>query len=524
MIPAGPINTGQTSVPFTVPPPTGGLNGRDPLAAMPKTDAYLLDNWYPDTGKVVTRKGNVPYVAGHGSPVVSLETYTGGTGDRLLSFASGKVYDLTAGTLVEIATGRSNDYVITTMFSNAADNAQHLIVVNGVDVPARYDGSAFSNLAITGVTGSANDLNYVMGFKGRLYFAQKDKLGFWYLAPGAIQGAATYFDLAQQSRLGGYLVAIASFSNDSGDGLNDFIVFITSKGECIVYQGFNPASAADWLMVGRYYTSTPIGKKCAFNYQGDLIILTLQGAIPFSQIMRNGDTTAKVEEQLAITDKLGSFLSDFNANADVPGWEATYYSRGGFLILNVPSTSSISGDYYHYVMNSKTQAWARFKGWNGLCFAVFNRRLYFGTYDGRVMLGDEGFKDDGEPIKCDCKQAYNQFEDGSGIGQLAKHFQWAKVIVKCNGSPPISGQFNVDYVEDQPQFITNLEPDSGAEWDVAEWDVASWGFDGTVQNVIITLNKSGVAGALWLRAYLDGVYLEWYATQTVMVKTKALLP
>ena len=63
----------------------------------------------------------------------------------------------------------------------------------------------------------------------------------------------------------------------------------------------------------------------------------------------------------------------------------------------------------------------------------------------------------------------------------------------------------------------------GAEWDVADWDDAAWAFEEYTQRFIITLNKGGFAGALWLRATLSGVQFKWYNTQYTMQKTQGLL-
>jgi len=529
MIPSPRVNTGQSSQPITVPAPIGGLNGRDPLASMDVKDAYLMDNMFPGTASVDSRKGCKKYtISSLGAPVQSLEVFAGAAGDKMLAWAGGKIFDISTANPSQLATGLISNMVITTMFSNAADNAQHLIIVNGFDQPRRYSTDGLNTLTMTGMTGSQNTLNFVFSFKSRLYFGQRDKLGFYYLPVGQIQGALSYFDLAQVSRRGGYLVAIASFS-ESGNGStpNDYIVFITNKGEMIVYAGYDPSNANTWSLVGRYYAAAPIGSKCTLNYGTELIVLTEEGALPFSEIRRAGDAQAAGVSGAgysAITSKLGSYLSQYSMNSGVPGWSGTAYSGGGgWLLINVPATSAISGQYYHFVMNTTTNAWCRFTNWNGLCFVVYNKRLYFGRYDGYVILADEGRFDDGAPVRCDVKQAYNYYDDGQGMGFLQKHFQWASLLVSCDGDPPLSGKFNVDYTEEQPDYVNQLAPSAGAEWDVAAWDTGMWGDDGRTQRFVITLNRGGVAGSLWLRASLQGLTFRWYATQYVMQKTRGLL-
>ena len=523
------LSTGQTTQPQTIPAPIGGLNGRDPLANMDARDAYLMDNVFPGTSAVESRRGCTKYTGSPlAAPVQSLEVYTGAAGDKMLAWAGGVVYDVSTGVPSQKATGKLGNVVVSAMFSNAADNAQHLIITSGVDVPMRYDGNTLSDLALTGMTGVASTLAFVFAFKSRLYWAQRDKLGFYYLPVGQIQGELKYFDLGQVSRLGGYVVAIASFSESSnGQSPDDYIVFITSKGEMIVYAGYDPSNAATWALVGRYYAAAPIGRKCTINYGTELVVLTEEGALPFSQIRRAGDAKAQGvagAQYSAITSKLGRFLSYYNTNKNVPGWQGVQYSGGGgWLLLNVPASGGIAGEYYHYVMNTTTNSWCRFTGWNGMCFAVFRGRLYFGRYDGHVMLADEGRFDDGAPIRFSCKPAYTNFDDGSGMGFLQKHFQWAAVLLSCDGTPALSGKFNVDYQDDTPEYLNALAPPGGAAWDTAQWDVGSWGDDLRTQRFIVTLNKGGTAGTLWLRGQLAGLTFQWYATQFTMQKTQGLL-
>lgn len=383
----GNINTKQTSRPFVVAAPLGGLNGIDPLAEMGPLDAYQLDNLFPDRDKVTARDGcvkhtNVPLPGA----VQSLDVYSSAASEVMVAWSGTKAYNVSSPTPVEIDTGITNPYVITAMFSNAADNAQHLIIVNGSNTPKSFNGTSIVNLDMTGIA-TPSDLNYVFTFKNRLFFGARNRLGFFYLPVGQIQGALSYFDLAQVSRKGGRLVAMATFSQDSDDGPDDYLIFITSRGECIVFAGTDPSSAANWRLIGRFFAAAPIGQRCAFNLNGELIIITLEGAIPFSEIRKAGDAKAggvTTNRFGAITTKLGKFISDLNVNANVLGWEGIQYSRAGWLLLNVPATSTITGDYYHFVMNVNTGAWCRFINWNGLCFTVFNRRLYFGKNNGYI--------------------------------------------------------------------------------------------------------------------------------------------
>jgi hypothetical protein len=514
------VNTRQTARTLTVPAPVGGLNGRDSLAEMPPKDAFVLDNWVPGTATVDARGGCSQWVGGAslGGSAESLVAYVGGASKKLLAFGNGKIVDVTTNAPpAALQTGRSSNRIISTMFSNAG--AQFLLGVSGLDAPFSYDGATVTNLTITGLTGSQVTLGHIFAFKGRVYLCQKDQLGFYYLAVGAIQGAATYFDLSQVARKGGYLVATASFSADSGIGPADYFVAITSEGEYIVYAGTDPSNAANWTLVGRYYAPAPIGRNCTFNYGSDLVVITLGGAIPFSAIRQDGG----ISEQDAITYKLGAYIQDQNPNSGVHGWQAVQYPKKGLLFFNVPITSSMAGAYAQFVQNTKTKAWTRFTKLNGICWCEFNGDLYFGKYDGRIMKYDTGQLDDNNPILLDCKQAYNYFEDGAGSGSANKLFHLAKLILACAGDPPLNAELNVDYLEDQPEYIASSGGTTGATWDVDLFDVSGWGGELNTRTFTLSIGKYGMAGSLWVRASLNGLSLKWYATQYVFSKAQGVL-
>jgi hypothetical protein len=486
---------------------------------MAEIDAYELDNVFPGTSTCRVRKGIQEHVTGLASGVVSLAVFAGDMDDTLLAFAKPHVYNVKVkNSPVSLKDNLNNDDVVSTMFSTVADNAQFLIITTGQDTPMSYDGAALANLTITWTTNPESELNFVASYQGRLFFASNNMLGFYYLIPGAIQGAAEYFDLGQLCKAGGYLQAIATYSEDAGDGPNDYIVFITSRGEYLMFIGTDPGDVDLWQLVGRFKASEPIGRKCVLDYAGDLIVLTVDGAIQFSQIKKMADTRL---ELTALTSKLGDILTRLNAFRDNIGWCMEMYPLGGWLIVSAPGSPTRTGQYFHFVMNTTTMAWCRFtsREWDGLCFAVANKRLYLGRQDGSVRLCDEGQSDDGSEIKWAAKQAYNYF----GSPQY-KHFKWAQFLVKSEAPVVLSANLSVDYVETRPLAPSSpIAPTSGAEWDEAYWDLDFWGFDPYTQRWIQSFGVYGVAGSHWLQGSLKGASLEWFATEHVFEKAQGLL-
>lgn len=491
----------RQSQPSSMVAPIGGLNNRDALGAMSPTDAYQLDNWFPQQDGCVTRNGHEEHATDMFSDVETVAVYAGGASPQLIAFAGGSLYNATAAGAVgaAITSGRSGNKVITTMFSNAA--TQFMIGVNGVDEPFRYDGTTYTGLTITGISTSQEDLAYVFSYKKRLYFAANGELGFYYLASEAIQGAADYFELSQIFRRGGYLLAIGSLTQSMGDGPDDLIFFVSSVGEVAIYQGTDPGDAAAWALVGTYYVGTPIGRRCITKYGGDSLLITDMGLLPLSGLFQKDDPSPTED---AISFKLGRALQSHNQYRNTYGWHATLHPANTMLLLNVPQ----GADYYQYVMNTITGAWCRFIGWTALCFAEMGGELFFGGKSGVVYKADSGQDDNGTPIRCNAKQAYSRFNEANN-----KHWLNARIKIEFTGSPPISVGFNVDYAENTPQYVGEAVTSGEGDWDDSDWDTTDWAIGADVQSKWLDINKIGFAGAMWLRAEVSTATLRWFETE-----------
>lgn len=513
-----PVNRARRATPALLPAPVGGLNGRDAFSEMPEKDAFVLDNWFPYNTSVDTRGGSANHVTGIGSAVESLEVYTGAAGSKMFAFANGSIYNVTNPGPVgaAVASGKNSNRVTTAMFTNAG--AQWLLIFSGQDPPLGYDGAAFTALAITGMTGSQNTLHSPHAFKGRIFLAQQNQLGFYYLAVGAIQGAATYFDLGQVSLKGGSLATIASFSQgDTGTGPQDYALFVTTEGEYILYGGTDPSNSATWALIGRYVGPPPIGRKGWFRFRSDIYFITEEGVMSFAQIRQTGEG---VETEEYITAKLGRNYIGATINQAVHGWCGMIYPRGNMLLINVPLTGTIGGEYVQFAMNTDTNSWGRFRKLSGLCWTLFNRRAYFGTYDGRIVLADEGSKDNGVEIKAVGRQAWNTFANEQSIGIVDKQFHMASVVLKADGVPNVAANINVNFEDDQPPQVGAIVPPPGAVWNLAVWNVDYWAGSASAHNVFISIGKIGYVASLWLEVGSYSSRVNWIATRVLHEQTK----
>ena len=513
------VQTRQTAQPNTIPSPVGGLNGRDPLANMPETDAYMMKNLFPGTSTCKVRPGCSIHQEPVGSPVSSLEVFAGGADQKILAFAGSNVFDVTAmGLATSLKSDLASDQIVSTMFATVADSAQWLIVTTGADIPMSFDGTALVNLAFTGMTEGPETINFVHPYMGRLFWGVEDRLGFYYLPPGQIQGAMEWYDLGQASNLGGRLQAIASYSQTSaGEGPQDYIVFISNRGEYFMFQGIDPGDANAWGIVGRFKGPEPIGRKCVLNYAGDLLVFTTEGLHQFSQIQKLGDTRSEI---VALSSKLGDILLKNNINRDIWGWCMQLWPAGGWLIANAPDTNNPAGMFRQFVMNTVTQAWMEIDSveWMARCWCRANGVIYFGRWDGSIRKVG-GLSDNNEAIVVRCKQAYNYFKSPSH-----KHFKWAQFLVKSDAPVQLASKLSVDFMEHTPAVAPSaIGAGEGAIWDIDFWDDAVWASGPYTQRWIAAYGDYGVSASHWLEGHFDNVEFEWYSTEHVWEPAQGLL-
>lgn len=465
------IPRGQTLLPQSFPAPIGGWNARDSLAAMAPTDAVTLQNWFPMPTYCEIRGGSIAWATGMTGNGKTLAIYSPLSGtNKMFGMTASGIYDVTAaGAVGAAALVRTNGKHQWVNFGDGT--SQWLIACNGVDKPAYYDGAtwtAVDNVTVPALTGvTTTNLVGVFMSKGRLFFIEKNKLKFWYLAAGAAGGALTAFDLSGVAKLGGYVMAGATWTVDAGDGPDDRVVFVTSEGEVLVYQGTNPSSAASWALVGVYYVGRPLGRRCFQKYGGDVVLITENGTFPLSAAIQSNAIDFKQALSFKIENAFTAAARSYGSNF---GWSAVVMPSREALIVNVPLAED--GKHQQYVMNTITKAWCNFDGWNAEDFAVMNGELYFTSGTGTFKAWT-GQADLGANIVAYGKMAFSYF----GRPGLLKIIRLFRPILAVNG--PLSYLIDVD-VDFQDRTISGSATSSvgsAALWDTATWDGALWATD-----------------------------------------------
>ena len=242
--------------------PVGGWNTRDPIAQMAPKYAPVLENFFPTAAGVSLRKGALDWVVGLTGNVKTLLSWQGQGSSKLFGISDSKIFNATASaTNPASLLSRTKGEHIWTSFTGTGGT--YLFAVNGIDPMAMFDGTNWTTVASFPITGggtlNTSNIAVVGVFKRMLFFIQNDDTAFYFLPIDQISGTVSKFPLGGQIQRGGYLMAIGSWTVDAGGGQDDFCVFVTTRGEMIVYQGTDPSTAANWSLRGKYYIGPPLG-------------------------------------------------------------------------------------------------------------------------------------------------------------------------------------------------------------------------------------------------------------------------
>lgn len=468
-------NRGQAAS-ASIPACVGGWNTVSPIAQMQATDAIQLDNWIPRPGWLEPRRGFRAWCDGMGSttPVESIMPYYGVSSSELYAVANDTIYDVTAsGTAAATSvTSLTSARCQHANFTNASNN-HYLVVCNGADSPLIYDGSSWANMTISGSGLTVGNLVQPLVFQGRIFFVENNSTRFWYLPLGAISGTATSFELGSFMGMGGYIVAMASWTIDTRQSVDDYAAFITSRGQVIVYAGTDPDSIYTWSLVGIYNLGPPVGRRCFLKIAGDLAIITLDGVVSMNQMLSTDRAAANRQTLSAkIMQAVSSAIQDYGTNF---GWQLESYPKGTLAILNVPTVETVQS--IQFVMNTITGAWCRFIGINANVWGVLNDNIFFGGNDGTIYQWDYGSGDGDNSITATLQAAFNYF---GSRGRL-KRFGLIRPLITTDGAVTPGIGLNVDFGTGANITQPSTVSAGGANWDDALWDDASWPLETAVK-------------------------------------------
>ena len=471
------------AVPYTFPAAIRGLV-EDEWPAQPG-GAAVLENFIPTKGGIRVRGGS-QLMATVPEPVLGLFDYDdGGAVQRLFAATGTGVYDVSAldgSPGISAVTGMSAVEWVGVQFRTIGGT--YLYLVDGHGTPQLFDGAAWQSvdaastpIAITGATGP---FSHVFAFKSRLFFIKQNSMVVYYLPVGAVGGAVGDLSLEGVFTTGGRILFGASWSADSGSGFGDRLVLASEAGEVVVYEGSDPASAADWSKVGQYRIPRPLGRNAWMRQGGDLLIATTEGLISMSSVVStdvSGLGAASLSRNISRT---WSRAAEENRT----GWQLARWDTAQVMLAMRP------GDNGRVLGRSlETGAWFTIRPWEARTAAMHKGRLYFGGTGGGVMRGDTTGQDEGAPIVARYR----------GLLETAGH-PGMKAVKLCRMSyrSPKDGQaYSLRVVskpgEDWPSTPTPWgQIESDALWGSGVWDVSRWGGGG--QDVTMKADHWHAAG------------------------------
>lgn len=508
------VNRAVKSRDYILPAPVGGLNARDAISAMKPMYAIKMDNYFPLGSSVVLRNGYVTHIklGDTATGIRTLAAYKKPNYNKMLAVYDGKIYNVSGSSLGTAYAG----IALTSDNCQTVQYKDYLYFMNGADTPKAYyvDGNGDENIGDWGFSGTGLTAARIIAgamSKERLWFVEKDTLKAWYGGAGDISGTVKALDLQQVAKLGGHLVAVANWTLDGGQGIDDLTAFITSEGEVLVYAGSNPDDADDWQLKGSYRIAKPIGYNCTLKYHGDIVVITEDGYMPLGKMLSISNTG---ETTNIFSDAIRELVLDRTAQYKTKrGWQGIIFSKKSFALFNVP----VAQQFEQHVININTGAWCRFTNIKAWCWCVYDDDLYFGS-DTTVYKMDDGYSDGGTDIEGVIEQAYNN------IGTPAlKRVSLINPRTKCSAPYKLVIYTNTDFRSRDVNFVTNIGRSGGSLWNEATWSNAGLGVDTgykwAAEYNAVLLNSQWVANSavgttisVVFKTKTRGNKIEWYDT------------
>jgi hypothetical protein len=256
-------------------------------------------------------------------------------------------------------------------------------------------------------------------------------------------------------------------------------VFATDQGELLIFTGSDPSTATNWRQEGRYQVSKPMGMNAHIPIGGDLLIATTDGIAPISQAITK---TAEQLELAMVTRTIKTMWRDMVVQRRSFPWTMKKWDEYGGVFVTWPGGRP--GELFSGCANSATGAWGRIVGWDAMCWLYTNRRLYFGTQDGRVMEANRTGYDDGIPYTAVMVGGWEMFQ------QTSATVVWHQARASFLSVPgqPFKPQISacVDYVIKLPlPPIAGLDPGIPDVWDQGQWDQAKWDQPATLFSPVV---------------------------------------
>jgi hypothetical protein len=487
-----------------LPAPIGGWNARDPISMMPPTDAVILDNLIPDAGHVRLRgEATLFATIQAGGDVKSLFSYLASdrqSGNKIFAATSAAIYDISAGGTISSAslTVATTGLFSTAQITTSAGTYLYICEASGASnlTPRYFDGSNWNTSTFSGSGLTLNDLCYVAVHMNRLWFVEWGTNNAWYAPVTAIAGTLTKFPVP--FKRGGCLELILSWSRDGGAGPDDYLVFVSSNSEVLIYAGTDLSSSTTSALIGAFTIASvlpvqgaSVQPKITLKAGGDVAIMTRLGVVGLSQLL---GTAVSGTSQLSITDKISRA---YQGNALTVGC-IEEYPEDSLVFVNASPTADASDSTLsmQFVLNTKTQQWCRFTGMDAYCLhrwvdtdsanpLALDPAVYMGRGSGAIYR--YASSNSADMVQTRLVHAFSDF----GTPNRKRFLQARPRLHMTASGPPIIAMC-LDYVPTLPTSTTLLDTSTTAP---SKWLGANWHTDLNAINHWQGVAGVGFAGA-----------------------------
>ena len=423
------------------------------------------------------------------------------------------VYSETGATWVKVVQAASVAWAPTTVYSPGAtvtsSGVSYQSALGGTSgtTPPTGTGTGISDGGVTDWayypsigTADPTKFCFVLAWKNRLWFVERDTAKAWYLGLNAIYGNAVAFNFGARFKAGGDLRGLWSWTYDGGSGMDDALVAVSGGGDIVIYHGTDPASASTFALTGVWFVgSVPVGRRIATDFGGDILLLSSTGIIPLSKLVIGNVVYDRSQYQ---TFKISNLFNQLQAvTGTLRGWSMRLHPIDSCLMVLVPTAVNQSSQ--QLVMSLTTRGWSRYRDIPiGVCAEPWDGTLYFGTEDGRVCVND-GYVDgvllsDPNTFSAIAWSLLTSFQN---LGTPT----WKRVqiirprMLTQGGSVSFQATANYDWDMTEPAAPASTVATGTSLWDSGLWDTATWQGAYNSQSIINGAAGIGSAVAIALR-------------------------
>lgn len=527
---------------FSIKAPVGGINTIAVGTEMPPTDSILSYNLIGAEYGLRPRLGWAEYVTGLDGDPRSMLSFMGspksGANNRLFAVTQSGIWNCSASTnaptrVVTFGTQNADSgYGTSCAFTDL--NGNHWLAycdeANGYFTYSEQ-GATWTQIGYGNGAGLIQEtqgqgyptlnpalLCFVMAFKNRLWFVERDSQRAWYLpfyqiTGGGATGAAPFY-FGPQFKAGGDLRGLYDWTYDGGAGINDLLVAVSGGGDVVIYGGTDPATASSFAIQGIWNIgAVPAGRRICTNWGGDVLAMSATGIMPLSKLVIGNVVYDRSQYS---TYKISNLFNQLQANtASMRGWAMRLHPLDAALIVTVPT--AVNQPTQQLAMSLSTRGWHQYRNMPmGIDACAWNGSFYFASGDGngRVLI-NQGYLDG---LTLAAPQAYTPIQwstltafSNLGSGAMKQVQTIATRIMSQGGAVSVFAKANYGLDLSEAPQPTGAVLSAGSTWDSALWDAGTWAGQYTPQrNVFGAFGMApevaiAVAGSSTARMSLVGI-------------------